>query len=266
MKDRLRYIILFAVLLIIEILIGKFATGFVRGFVGDVLVIPAIYFFLRATFFCKDKIFSVYVMPLICYFLGWKAEYLQLIDITGILGIDKSSLMGILIGGSFDLKDILAYLIGLYLIGGALALEKQPDRAWWYPLGTFIQWTWGIYQTTGGLIVYLWYIRCPHSFYKGTIRTVWNKHYGMSIGQFIFTPQEDTDEETTVHEYGHTFQSLLLGPLYIPLIAIPSLIWLFSPVFIKMRRDKEIRYTSLYCEKWASDWGEKMTGRKALRT
>jgi hypothetical protein len=33
-----------------------------------------------------------------------------------------------------------------------------------------------------------------------------------------------------------------------------------------MRREKGILYTSLYCEKWASDWGEAITKKKALRT
>ena len=85
---RIRHIITFSVLLILEITIGKWATGFIRGYVGDILVIPTIYFLLRAVIFAKDSIFAVYVLPFICYFLGWVAEVLQAIDITGILGIE----------------------------------------------------------------------------------------------------------------------------------------------------------------------------------
>ena len=116
-------------LLIIEIIIGKWATGFVRGYVGDIFVIPTLYFLIRAALFAKDSIFSVYVLPFICYMFGWMAELLQLIDITGILGIEKGSLIGIILGGSCDLRDVLAYLIGLYLTGLMLAvLSKERNE------------------------------------------------------------------------------------------------------------------------------------------
>ncbi len=265
MKDRIRYIISFIVLLVSEILIGMFATGFLRTFVGDVLVIPTMYFLFRM-FFSKDSTFSVYVLPLLCYMAGWNAEYLQLIGIGDKLGVKPGSLVSILIGGTFDIKDIIAYFIGLMFIGLYLALEKKSSRKWWYPISVFLHWTWGSWQTMGGFFVYLWYIRCPHSYYGSSIRTTWEKPYGMSIGQFIFTPTGELSEEMAVHEYGHTFQSILLGPWYIIVVAIPSLLWGFIPAFIKMRREKGILYTSLYCEKWASDWGEAITKKKALRT
>ena len=282
MRKRIGYSIVFAILLIAEILIGRFATGFVRSYIGDVLVIPTIYFLLRIIF-SKDNIFSVYVLPLLCYCLGRVAEFLQLIDITGILGIDKGSLLGILIGGSFDLRDILAYLVGLYLIGIYLALESRRStdgRKWWYPIAVFLHCTWGYTQTVGGLILYLWYIRCPHSYYGEVIRTKWPLKMGLSLGLFIFTPEDPREDDTSeaaaaerklneemaVHEYGHTFQALLFGPLYLIVVGIPSLAWGLIPAFKKMRSDKGISYTSLFCEKWASDWGEAVTGKKALRT
>ena len=87
MKIRIKFIIAFIILLLAEIAIGKWGRGFVRGFVGDVLVIPTIYMLLRATFFGKDSIFSVYVLPFLCYYLGWWAEILQAIGILDILGI-----------------------------------------------------------------------------------------------------------------------------------------------------------------------------------
>ena len=260
-KLRIKYSIAFIVLLLIEIAIGKWATGMIRGFVGDVLVIPTIYFMLRAIIFVRDGIFSVYVLPLLCYSLGWHAELVQAFDITGRLGIDKSSLLGIIIGGHYDLWDCLAYLIGLYLIGIYLAFEKRDDRRWFYPIGVFIHWTWGITQTIGGLILYLWFFRCPHSYYRGVVLTKWPIKGGISLGMFIFANHDRA--EVTIHEYGHTFQALLLGPLYLIIIGIPSLSWACIPIFDKLRNERGIQYTWLYCEKWASYWGEKITKERA---
>lgn len=273
---RIRYAILFLVLLIAEVIIGVCAKGVVRGYVGDSLIIPTIYFLLRALFFTKDGIFSVYVLPFICYSMGWAAEVLQAFDITIKLGIEKESLLGIVIGGYFDLKDGVMYLLGLYIIGVYLALESREknDRQWWYPIAVFLHWTWGNAQTMIGLCMYLIYFSCPHRYYRGVVQTIWPLKSGLSLGMFIFTPIEDSKEsdenewkeycdEITVHEYGHTFQALLLGPLYLIVIGIPSITWELIPAFRKLRDEKNYPYTWLFCEKWASFWGEKITKEKA---
>ena len=128
--------------------------------------------------------------------------------------------------------------------------------------------------------MYLIYLNCPHRYYHGVIRTYWPLQSGLSVGQFIFTPQVPSEddmsesarekrewsEKMAVHEFGHTLQSLLLGPLYLIVIGIPSLSWGLLPVFRKLRDNKDIRYTDLFCEKWASDWGEIITKEEALRT
>ena len=46
-KRRLICAGLFAALLFTEIMIGMYAHGFVREYIGDVLVMPAMYFFVR---------------------------------------------------------------------------------------------------------------------------------------------------------------------------------------------------------------------------
>ena len=279
MKNRFKYATAFIILLLIEIAIGKWAKGFIRGFIGDVLVIPTVYFLARTTFFAKDGIFSVYVLPFLCYYLGWAAEVLQAVGIIDILGINRNSILAIILGGHFDMLDGLAYLFGLYAIGIFLAFESsgKEDRKWWYPIGVFLHWTWGNMQTMAGLVLYLIYYKCPHRYYKGVLQTVWPKDSGLSMGFFIFTPSEYGGEDThfsermeycnkvTVHEYGHTIQALLLGSFYPFVIGIPSLSWGSIPVFEKIRRKKNIPYTWLFCEKWASSWGEKVTKEKAIR-
>lgn len=278
-KDRIRYAIAFLLLLLTEIAIAKWAGGFVRGYLGDVLVIPLVYFFLRALLFPKDGIFSVYVLPFITYSLGWVAEVLQAFHLADALGIAEGSPLAIALGGSFDLLDGVCYLAGLYLIGLFLAVETKwkDDRRWWYPIGVFLHWTWGHMQTFAGLCLYLWYFKSPHTYYHGVVRTVWPRGGGISLGMFIFTPKEPSKddnsivarldrkycEEVAVHEFGHTIQALLLGPLYIFVIGIPSLFWAGLPRLQRMRNEKHLPYSHLYCEKWASYWGEKVTKEKA---
>ena len=72
----------------------------------------------------------------------------------------------------------------------------------------------------------------------------------MSLGVFIFL---GTDNKRLLsHEYGHTIQSLILGPLYLPFIGLPSFIWCNLPYYERMREEKKYRYGSLYTEKWAN--------------
>ncbi len=128
------------------------------------------------------------------------------------------------------------------------------------------QCTWGLPQTFLGALIFLKHIRCPHRVYRGCIDTKWNSRGGMSLGLFIFTPQEEDSrtEEVRVHEYGHCIQSLLLGPLYLILIGIISYSWANIPYFRKMRREKHIPYTACFVESWASRWGEWITKQRAI--
>ena len=45
-----------------------------------------------------------------------------------------------------------------------------------------------------------------------------------TLGNHTFLSPRATDS-TVKHEYGHTRQSLMLGPLYLLVIGIPSIIW-----------------------------------------
>ena len=132
----------------------------------------------------------------------------------------------------------------------------------------FILWqcTWGLPQTLLGAIICLRHRKCIHKAYRGCIDTRWNSRGGMSLGLFIFTPQDEDErtESVRVHEYGHCIQSLLLGPLYLIVIGIVSYTWANLPYFRKMRREKNIAYTSCFVESWASKWGEWVTKQKAI--
>ena len=90
-----------------------------------------------------------------------------------------------------------------------------------------IQLTWGIIQNIFGVIILIANIKCERYFYHGAIVTRWNKNTSMGLGMFIFLgntvpedrrypdrPMEETVQRTLVHEYGHTIQSIILGPFF----------------------------------------------------
>ena len=139
-----------------------------------------------------------------------------------------------------------------------------------------IQCTWGILQTLVGFIIFLIHIRERHFWYRGAVVTGWNHKTSASIGLFLFiSDRQNSDKERKkaaslaelserilLHEYGHTIQSLLLGPLYLPIIAIPSALWCFLPWCRQKRKVEQLSYYSFYTEKWADRLGEKYAARR----
>ena len=128
-----------------------------------------------------------------------------------------------------------------------------------------LQCTWGIIPTLVGAIFFLQMLRYPHKIYRGCIDTRWNMRSGLSLGLFIFTPNEEIQdsEKIRVHEYGHCIQSIVLGPLFV-IIGIISLVWGRAPYYEKLRKEKKLPYTSCFVESWASQWGEWATGEAAI--
>lgn len=101
----------------VELLIALFfRTSFVRFFVGDVLVIPLMYAFLRI--FLKGP-----VLPLSLGLLGFAClvEIGQYFELVKRLGLEGNQLARIVIGATFDWHDLLAYALGTALI---LAVEQ----------------------------------------------------------------------------------------------------------------------------------------------
>lgn len=127
--------------------------------------------------------------------------------------------------------------------------------------------TWGIIQTVVGGIVFLVNIRSRHYIYKGVVVTEWPLLSGVSLGVFVFVPRRGESNssekaywENVLHEYGHTVQSVILGPLYMLIIGAPSIIW--CQFFGGMRRRSGISYYTFFTEKWANYLTEKVIGEK----
>ena len=142
---------------------------------------------------------------------------------------------------------------------------------------TIIQCTWGVLQTLFGFIVFLFNIKYKHYFYHGAIVTEWKSKSSVSLGMFVFVTREPyfyeklqneyTKEELSsrllVHEYGHTIQSLIFGPLYLLVMGIPSTLWGFLPVFYNKRK-KGVSYFSFFTERFANFLGEKVTKERSM--
>lgn len=141
----------------------------------------------------------------------------------------------------------------------------------------FIQITWGILQTTLGFFLFLIHIKDRHYFYHGAIVTEVNAPSSVSLGLFVFVtknpildkrtenkiPDEEMGKRLLVHEYGHTIQSLIFGPLYLIVMGIPSTLWGFLP-FYQKKRDRGVSYFSFFTERFANYLGEKVTKEKSM--
>lgn len=126
------------------------------------------------------------------------------------------------------------------------------------------QCTYGILQTFLGFCLFLIYLKEKHNSYHGAVVTEWKHGGSVSLGMFLFVSvkyREKSAEEAynrlVAHEYGHSIQSLILGPLYLIIIGIPSFLWAAVPAFRKMRRKRNISYYSFYTESWANVLGER---------
>ena len=120
------------------------------------------------------------------------------------------------------------------------------------------------------------HFKSRHYAYHGAIITEWSMKSSMSLGLFVFVTSEpyfapkyegqisvdELSERLLVHEYGHTIQSLILGPLYLIVIGIPSALWGFAGA--KKRKDEQIPYGAFFTERWANRLGEWVTGRSSI--
>lgn len=109
---RVTYFIVTIVLLIIEVLIALFVhDNIIRPYVGDVLVVAVIYTFIRI--FIPNK---VKLLPLYIFLFGTFVELMQYINVVKLLGLQDNKFFSVLIGTTFDIKDIICYGIGCLMI------------------------------------------------------------------------------------------------------------------------------------------------------
>ena len=137
-------------------------------------------------------------------------------------------------------------------------------------LYVLLQWTWGLLQNIAGALLTLLLPDAERFRYRSAVVTRWSNRGSMALGMFLFLGtgnsvfrneelRQSIEDRILVHEYGHTIQSIILGPLYLPVIGLPSLLWATVPYFQRLRRTKKISYYSMYQEKWANHLGARVT-------
>ena len=129
-----------------------------------------------------------------------------------------------------------------------------------YRVARLWQVVWGLPQTAiGSCMFFLLRHTNRWARYRSAYVMEWKLDSGLSMGMFIFVPR-DTPRSLLVHEYGHTLQSLLLGPLFLPVVVLPSLVWAGLPQARRYRARKNFSYYRFPVERWANRLSHRVTG------
>ena len=98
------------ILLAIEIIIGMYATGWIRNYLGDVLVVILLYTLFRTV--SPNKPEKWFIIPSIILIFSFVVELLQLWGFCDRFGI-TNPLLRIIIGTGFSFVDLICYAIGI---------------------------------------------------------------------------------------------------------------------------------------------------------
>lgn len=107
---------------------------------------------------------------------------------------------------------------------------------------------WQFPQNIIGLILIPFY-KCEEILYVNDAKERYCPKFrgGISLGNYIYVSRKY--ENMTKHEYGHSVQSKMLGPLYLLIIGIPSFLW------CAFYNGDYKGYYKFYTEKWADKLG-----------
>lgn len=121
-KITLKNCIYFCLIFLIEIYIGIFVKDkIIRPYIGDILVIPLIYSFLNIFF--KNN-YKKYITAIVIFAIF--IEILQFYNLVKMLGINNKVLK-IVIGSTFDFKDIICYILGGIISYVIINLSKMKS-------------------------------------------------------------------------------------------------------------------------------------------
>ena len=118
---------------------------------------------------------------------------------------------------------------------------------------TFINWTWELPQTLlGWLFVHVFYKMESLDDHKDVkVGYLARKRFGISLGRYIIIYRR-VSNKTLPHEYGHTRQSKMLGPLYLLVVGIPSV------VLNVLSRIIRGNFASNYYNRFPENWADKL--------
>ena len=105
------YFLTFVALFATEVAIAVFTSGFIRTFVGDVLVVILLYCFVAAFFTIERVKLAIGVLV-----FAFAVEVAQYFEMVTLLGLEKVKIARIVMGTTFDEKDLVAYVLGFMII------------------------------------------------------------------------------------------------------------------------------------------------------
>lgn len=118
---------------------------------------------------------------------------------------------------------------------------------------------WQLPQHLLALILLIFFKPLKKENYKHTtVHTIKFKNIGgLSLGNYVFV-QEFGSEKLVKHEYGHSRQSIYLGPLYLLVVGLPSISMnTLSGIAYKFGYYKlHDNYYNRFPENWADKLGE----------
>lgn len=102
------YMCALAVIFIVLFAIAVFVRdGFVRPYLGDVLVVSFVYCFVR-TFVANE----LYPLPLYVFIFAALVEVGQYFNLVHLLGLGNNAVARVVIGAHYDFTDIVCYFAG----------------------------------------------------------------------------------------------------------------------------------------------------------
>lgn len=124
-KRRILYFIVTIILLFIEVMIALFVHDqLIRPYVGDILVVIVVYTFVRIWIPVGWNLLPLYV-----FLFAVLVEVLQFFHFTEVMGLSNNRFFAILIGGTFDWRDIICYGIGcVILVGYEIIIYRNVDK------------------------------------------------------------------------------------------------------------------------------------------
>ncbi|MCA4776908.1 DUF2809 domain-containing protein [Empedobacter stercoris] len=100
------------IIFLVEVIIALYIKDkIIRPFVGDILVVIFMYYFIKA--FINIKAINIAIFTLIFSFV---VEILQYLNFVEMIGLGHNKAARIIIGTSFSWIDLLCYFIGFILL------------------------------------------------------------------------------------------------------------------------------------------------------
>ena len=138
----------------------------------------------------------------------------------------------------------------------AISLDKKPA------LYFLLLFTWGMIETLVGLFILLILIICgkkPKRYHRSLYFIVGSNWGGFSCS-FISVIANDMGTEYTIdtieHELGHSYQVCWLGPLWIFVVAVPSICRYWRDYYCRKKQKDCPEYESIWFEGSATDSGK----------